>query len=96
MEPHKLSSKTIQTIGDDLFEQYITNKDWLMELTIMMANVVIGEDKNEVPIFADNSETSDIRAELTGHISEKFMKLMLKIPERDSSTNGNQITFHPN
>jgi hypothetical protein len=96
MERHKFSSKTIETIGDDLFEQCVTNKDWLRELTSMMASVIIGDDKNEVPLFADNSETLDIRCELGGYISEKFLKLLLKNPEEVIFTMNNQNSYQQN
>ncbi len=76
MENHKLSTKTIRAIGDDLIEQYFSNDSWLFGLAEALASIVTGDSDNEVPLFAKNTETIDVRCELETYISERFQNIM--------------------
>jgi hypothetical protein len=76
MENHKLSTKTIRAIGDDLIEQYFSNDSWLFGLAEALASIVSGDSDNEVPLFAKNTETLVVRCELEKYIAERFQNIM--------------------
>lgn len=76
MENHKLSTKTIRAIGDDLIEKYFSDNSWLYELAADLASIVTGDSDNEVPLFAKNTETIDVRCKLKTYITERFQNIM--------------------